>query len=65
MATARALQMPPGLRVANAAFVSFWLLLAIFPLFWIAIMSFKIPVDAFATNPLQVIFGFETRREVE
>ena len=64
MATARALQMPPGLRLANAAFVSFWLLLAIFPLFWIAIMSFKIPVDAFATNPLQVIFGFETRREV-
>ncbi len=64
MAAARALQMPPGLRFANGVFVGFWLLLAIFPLFWIAIMSFKIPVDAFATNPLQVIFGFETRAEV-
>ncbi len=64
MTTARALQMPTGLRVANGAFVAFWLLLAIFPLFWILVMSFKIPVDSFSTNPLQVIFGFETRRTV-
>ena len=64
MITARALQMPIGLKVANGAFVAFWLLLAIFPLFWILVMSFKIPVDSFATNPLQVIFGFETRRTV-
>ena len=27
-------------------------------------MSFKIPVDSFSTNPLRVIFGAETRREV-
>ena len=61
MSTPRALQQPFALRLGSAAFLAFWCLLAAFPLFWILVMSFKIPVDSFAANPLSVIFGPATR----
>ena len=61
MSTPRALRQPLALRLSSAGFLAFWCLLAAFPLFWILVMSFKIPVDSFASNPLSVIFGPATR----
>ncbi len=59
--SARTLRQPLALRLTSSGFLIFWCLLAAFPIFWIAVMSFKAPVDAFAANPLSVIFGPETR----
>ena len=61
MSTPRAMRQPLSLRLTANGFLAFWCLLAAFPLFWIAVMSFKVPVDSFAANPLAVIFGPETR----
>ena len=58
---APSMRQPLGLRIGSAAFLTFWCLLAIFPLFWILVMSFKSPVDAFSSNPVDVIFGPVTR----
>jgi multiple sugar transport system permease protein len=63
MASSRALRQPLALRVGSAAFLAFWCVLAAFPIFWIAVMSFKSPVDAFAANPLAVILGPRTRAD--
>lgn len=60
MATSRALAQPFSLRVGSAAFLTFWCLLASFPLFWILVMSFKSPRDAFASSPLDVLVGPQT-----
>lgn len=57
----RALQQPASLKLASALFLAFWCLIAAFPIFWIIVMSFKTPVDAFDANALNVIFGPETR----
>lgn len=56
----KALQQPLALRLFSTSFLAFWCLLAAFPILWIALMSFKEPIDSFATNPLAVIFGFST-----
>ena len=61
MATPRALRQPLSLRITSNAFLAFWCLLAAFPIFWITVMSFKAPIDAFAANPLDVVFGPVTR----
>ncbi len=61
MSTPAALRQPLPLRMTSAGFLVFWCLLASFPLFWIMVMSFKEPVDAFASNPLAVVFGPQTR----
>ena len=61
MSVPKALQMPLSLRLGVIAFVAFWCIIAAFPIFWIAVMSVKEPVDSFAANPLKVIFGPETR----
>ena len=61
MSGPKALQQPVSLRLFSSAFLTFWCLLAAFPIVWIAVMSFKAPVDAFAGNPLDVIFGPVTR----
>ena len=58
---APSMRQPLGLRIGSAAFLTFWCLLAAFPLFWILVMSFKSPIDAFSSNPLDVIFGPVTR----
>ncbi|SVC78088.1 uncharacterized protein METZ01_LOCUS330942, partial [marine metagenome] len=57
----RTLRQPISLRASSAIFLAFWCLLAAFPIFWITVMSFKEPVEAFSSNPLQVIFGPLTR----
>ncbi len=59
--TAKAMQQSAALRFSSSAFLAFWCLLAAFPIFWIAVMSFKSPVDAFAASPWDVIFGPATR----
>jgi multiple sugar transport system permease protein len=58
--TPRALRSPLPLRLVTFAGLGLWCLVAAFPLFWITVMSFKLPVDAFASNPFAVIFGPQT-----
>ena len=52
---------PLGLRLVTWLFLLSWLVLAAFPLVWIAAMSFKVPFDAFSKNPLDVLLGPQTR----
>ena len=40
-----------------AGFLAVWVVVALFPLLWIAAMSVKLPVDAFAADPAQVVLG--------
>lgn len=61
MSTPKALRQPVWLRALSSGFLVFWLLLAAFPIVWIAVMSFKSPVDAFSASPWAVITGPETR----
>jgi multiple sugar transport system permease protein len=51
------IRMPLALRLGSSSFLIFWCLLAAFPIFWIAVMSVKLPIDAFNSNPLYVILG--------
>lgn len=60
MSTPRALRQPISLRLFSGGFLAIWCVVAAFPIFWIGVMSFKVPVDAFASNPLSVIYGPET-----
>lgn len=55
--SSRALRQPLSLRLTSNIFLAFWCIVAIFPIFWITVMSFKSPVDAFDGNALNVIFG--------
>ncbi|WP_170410143.1 carbohydrate ABC transporter permease [Ruegeria atlantica] len=55
--SSRALRQPFGLRLTSNIFLALWCLIAAFPIFWIVVMSFKSPVDAFDSNALNVIFG--------
>jgi len=64
MSEARAFRLTPGLRAAVAGALCFWIILAAFPLLWILIMSFKLPVDAFAPAMLDVVAGPRTREAV-
>lgn len=57
MAHAKALRIKPGQMALIAGFLAVWALVALFPLFWIAVMSFKVPLDALSSSPLNVIFG--------
>ncbi|MEM1427980.1 MAG: carbohydrate ABC transporter permease [Pseudomonadota bacterium] len=61
MSTPKALRQPIWLKFLSGGFLAFWLLLAAFPIFWIAVMSFKSPVDAFSASPWEVITGPATR----
>ncbi|MGY3569837.1 carbohydrate ABC transporter permease [Vibrio paucivorans] len=60
----RAFRQPISLRLTTGALLGLWVIVASFPLLWIAVMSFKLPIDSFANNPIQVLFGFETLNEV-
>ncbi len=55
--SSRALRQPLSLRLTSNVFLAIWCLIAAFPIFWIVVMSFKSPVDAFDSNALNVIFG--------
>jgi multiple sugar transport system permease protein len=48
---------PIGLKLLSSGFLIFWCIVAAFPIVWIAVMSFKSPVDAFDASALNVIFG--------
>ncbi|MCY4542087.1 MAG: carbohydrate ABC transporter permease [Rhodobacteraceae bacterium] len=63
MSVPKALQTPLNLRLASSAFIVVWCLIAAFPIFWITVMSIKVPIDAFAANPFSVIFGPRTVAE--
>ena len=56
-----AMRQPLGVRLTSSGFLLLWCLIASFPLLWITVMSIKTPIDAFSSDPLQVIFGYETR----
>jgi trehalose/maltose transport system permease protein len=60
MSTSRAMRQSLALRFSSNAFLLLWVVIAAFPIFWITVMSFKSPVDAFADNPLDVIMGPNT-----
>ncbi|MGI9370295.1 MAG: carbohydrate ABC transporter permease [Ruegeria sp.] len=55
--SSRALRQPFSLRLTSNIFLALWCVIAAFPIFWIVVMSFKSPVDAFDGNALNVIFG--------
>jgi len=59
--TSRTLRQPFSLRISSAGFLALWCLVAAFPIFWITVMSVKLPVDSFHGNALNVIFGPVTR----
>ena len=64
MTHARALRTPWTLNLLTTLFLGVWLLLAAFPFVWIIVMSFKLPLDAFSSNPWQVLFGDVTRERI-
>lgn len=57
MSVPKALAQPLSLKLASAGFLTFWCVLAAFPILWIAVLSFKEPIDSFSANPFNVIFG--------
>ena len=60
MATPKSLRQPWSLKVLSNGFLALWCVIAAFPIVWIAMMSIKVPFDAYASNPLTVIMGPET-----
>lgn len=58
--TSKAMRQSFALRFSSNAFLVFWCVIAAFPILWIAVMSVKSPVDAFAQNPMDVIMGPNT-----
>ena len=63
MIETKSLKQSLGLQLTSSFFVFLWCLIASFPIFWITIMSIKLPVDAFSSNPITVIFGPLTSQE--
>jgi trehalose/maltose transport system permease protein len=55
-----ALRPPLPLKLLVVGFLTVWTVVALFPLAWTALMSFKLPVDAFSANPLTVLTGPST-----
>lgn len=57
-ATVSALHRQPlGLRLVSGGFLILWCVVAAFPIFWIAVMSVKSPVDAFGDHFWSVLRG--------
>ena len=52
------------LKITVALITGLWCLIAVFPLLWVLVMSIKLPVDSFSSNPLEVIFGPATKLQV-
>ena len=52
------------LKITVGMITGLWCLIAVFPLLWVLVMSIKLPVDSFASNPLEVIFGPATKLQV-
>ncbi len=60
MSDARALRPPVWLNLLVALFLVVWVIAAMFPLLWTAVMSFRLPIDALSSNPLTVLLGTAT-----
>ena len=60
MINSKAQKLSFPLSFFSSSFVFVWCIIAAFPIFWITVMSVKIPIDAFSSNPFIVIFGPET-----
>lgn len=60
--TPRALRPGTALRVGVGLFLAVWCVIAAFPLLWIAVMSFRAPVDALSADPLRVLLAPTTRQ---
>jgi multiple sugar transport system permease protein len=56
----RAMPTPIGVTLATAGTLILWTIIAVFPLLWVLLMSVKLPVDAFSSDPFQVILGPRT-----
>ncbi|SAL31676.1 carbohydrate ABC transporter permease [Caballeronia humi] len=52
---ARIDEMPPGSRVIAYALLALWSLVVLFPLYWMAITSFKLPIDV-SSGPVYLPF---------
>jgi len=52
------------LKITVAMIIGLWCLIAVFPLLWVLVMSIKLPVDSFASSPLEVIIGPATKLQV-
>ena len=63
MSDAKVFQATPGIKIGVSTFLVAWLIIAAFPLVWVLVMSFKLPVDAFDANPFVVLLGPDTRVE--
>ena len=57
MIETNSLKQPLSLKISSSIFVVLWCVIASFPILWITVMSVKLPIDAFSSNPLTVIFG--------
>ena len=53
-----------SLKVIVGISIILWSFIALFPLLWVFIMSIKLPIDSFAANPLNVIIGPNTLKQV-
>ncbi len=63
MIATKSLRQSLSLQLTSSFFVFLWCFIASFPIIWITIMSIKLPVDAFSSNPITVIFGPLTSQE--
>ena len=62
MTQARSLEQPAALKIVSALGLALWVVIAAFPLFWMTAMSIKLPVDAFSSSALRVVFGEATNQ---
>ncbi len=53
-------QLPLSMKLFAYGFVAIWCLIAAFPILWVAVISFKLPIDSFDHNPLVVLLGPNT-----
>ena len=56
-----ALRPPAWLRLVTGAGLTLWVVVAMFPLVWTAVMSFRVPIDALSSHPLDVVLGPATQ----
>ena len=60
MAATKALAPSLGLKLLVAGFLALWVMVAVFPLAWTALLSLRLPVDALSGDPLKVLSGATT-----
>lgn len=53
-------RLPVSLKLITWLTIGVWIVIALFPLLWMLVMSFKLPLDGFHPNPFVVMFGPET-----